>query len=309
LRLVTRRDAREVAVTLGRASVVIGLCTIPAADAAAAQRNDAAPSSCTPSAALTRVAELPEGSGAAASRSAPGRIWVHNDSGKPILMALDESGAVAGRVAIAGIEIEDWEAIAVGPCGSNGSCLYIADIGDNDGSRERISVHRVPEPAKPAGSLEIAESFHASYPEGPQDAEALLVAPDGAMYVVTKGETGPVALYRFPKDAKPGATVRLERVAQGSPTSAKAQRVTDGSISPDGEWVALRTNGAVSFYRASEFVAGKWKETKRVDLTPLKEPQGEGVALAAGNVIYLVGEGGGKGQGGTFARFVCAPGA
>ena len=42
--------------------------------------------------------------------------------------------------------------------------------------------------------------------------------------------------------------------------------------------------------------------------TPLKEPQGEGVALGADHAVFIAGEGGGKGQPGTFARFTCAPG-
>jgi hypothetical protein len=41
-----------------------------------------------------------------------------------------------------------------------------------------------------------------------------------------------------------------------------------------------------------------------VDLKPLKEPQGEGVALGNGT-IFLAGEGGGRA--GTFARFACDP--
>ena len=55
------------------------------------------------------------------------------------------------------------------------------------------------------------------------------------------------------------------------------------------------------------FVAGNWREIRGVDLKPLGEPQGEGITLAADNTVYLTGEGGGKGQAGTFTRFTCAP--
>src|SRR5687768_17747686 len=44
------------------------------------------------------VAELPEGSGLAASRRASGRFWSHNDSGEPVLFALDTNGRVTGRL-------------------------------------------------------------------------------------------------------------------------------------------------------------------------------------------------------------------
>src|SRR5690606_3425039 len=92
-----------------------------------------------------RVQDLVEGSGAAASARTPGRVWTHNDSGDGGLIALDERGTVTARVALPGIRIEDWEALAVGPCPA-GSCLFIGDIGDNDAERDRVTIYRTPEP-------------------------------------------------------------------------------------------------------------------------------------------------------------------
>ena len=43
-------------------------------------------------------------------------------------------------------DFEDWEAIAVGPCGSR-TCLFVGDIGDNKARRKHITIHRVTEPA------------------------------------------------------------------------------------------------------------------------------------------------------------------
>ena len=101
---------------------------------------------------LVRVTELPEGSGLAASRRTPGRFWSHNDSGDPVLFALDNDGRVVGRVRMSGAAVEDWEAIAVGACPS-GSCIYVADIGDNDAERNQITVYRIPEPSDTSGSV------------------------------------------------------------------------------------------------------------------------------------------------------------
>ena len=261
---------------------------------------------CRPAGALVRIPELPEGSGLAVSSRVPGRLWAHNDSGDPVLIALDERGSVTGRVRLTGAAVEDWEAIAAGPCG-DGSCLHVADIGDNDARRKRITVYRLPEPAGTTGSASVSDVFHATYPDRPHDAEALLITPDGRLYIVTKGETGPVALYRFPRELRSGGTVQLERVGEaGSNKAAKTSRITDGAISPDGQWTALRTRSSLAFYRTSELLAGQWREANRVDLAVLKEPQGEGIALGANNVVFLAGEGGGKGQPGTFARFTCA---
>ena len=262
---------------------------------------------CRPTGSLSPLPGLTEASGLAVSRRVPGRLWTHNDSGEPVLFALDAGGSVTGRVRLSGARVEDWEAIAVGPCGT-GSCIHVADIGDNDARRSRITVYRVPEPEGVSGSATVADVFHATYPDGAHDAEALLVGGDGRLYIVTKGETGPVTIYRFPAQLQPGATVRLERVASAASTKSDADsRITDGAVSPDGQWVVLRTLSGLSFYRASDLLAGHWRASRRVDLTSLKEPQGEGVALGADNTVFVAGEGGKKGQPGTFARFSCAP--
>jgi hypothetical protein len=261
---------------------------------------------CKPVGALVRVAELPEGSGLAASRRTPGRFWSHNDSGDPVLVALDDAGRVTGRLRIDGATVEDWESVAVGPCPS-GSCIYLADIGDNDAERDRITIYRILEPAAANGSVKVSDVFHATYPDGAHDAESLLIAPDGRLHIVTKGETGPVSMYRFPNDLKTGTTVRLERVGEPreSRPAAENDRVTDGAVSPNGQWVALRSLNSVTFYRAAELLTGKWREVGRVSLTIVREPQGEGVTFGSDSTVYLMSEGGGKKQPGAFARLTC----
>jgi hypothetical protein len=209
-------------------------------------------------------------------------------------------------VQVTGAKVEDFEAIAVGPCGA-ASCLYLGDIGDNEAGRKRITIYRMPEPQAASGSAAVAEAFHATYPDGAHDAEALLIGGDGRLYVVTKGDTGPIAIYRFPAALRAGATVALDRVGAPAATRPGAEsRVTDGAVSPDGQWAVLRTGSSLTFYRAADLLSGQWREASRIDLAPLKEPQGEGVTLGADNAVFLAGEGGGKGKPGTFARFACA---
>lgn len=278
-----------------------------AAGTLARGRQDLPSPQCRVHGTTTTVAELVEGSGAAASRRYPGRIWAHNDSGEPAVVALDARGMVLGRVQLTGAQVEDWEAAAVGPCPA-GSCLYIGDIGDNGADRERITVYRVPEPAAVHGTVAIGEVFHARYPDGPHDAEALFVTPDGDIFIVTKGETGPVALYRFPRSRPPGRTVTLERV--GRPREGgevdRDERITDAAVSPDGRWMVLRTRDTLLIHPAVRLAAGDWREAARVDLEDLDEPQGEGVTFGDDTTLMLVGEGGGKSRPGTFARVTCS---
>ena len=290
---------------------VIVVCAViaagmPATGWTASQANSAP--ACKPAGSTMRLAELPEASGLVASRVTPGRLWAHNDSGKPEIVALDAKGTVLGRVSISGAALDDWEALASGAC-EKGTCLYIGDIGDNNGTRSEIIIYRVPEPVKAGGSAQVDGVFRAAYPDGAHDAEALLAAPDGTLYIVTKGETGHIALYRFPRELRAGTAMRLERV--GAPLSkgepAQDARITDGAISSDGEWVVLRTRTALTFYRAAEFLKGNFRADRGADLKPLGEPQGEAVAFGpSNNTVYVAGEGGGKSQPGTLSVLSCA---
>ena len=187
-----------------------------------------------------------------------------------------------------------------------GSCLYIADIGDNEAERKRITIHRLPEPSNES-SVPVKETFHATYPDGAHDAETLLVAPDGGMFIVTKGETNAVGLYRFPRELRPGANHQLERVSRtrASGKAAETERITDGAVSPDGTWVVLRSRHSFAMHRAADLFAGNWTDAGRVDLRAVGEAQGEGIAIAADGTVYLTGEGGKKSQPGTIAKYAC----
>jgi hypothetical protein len=262
---------------------------------------------CRLPAALARLPGLSEASGVAASRTTPGRFWTHNDSSEPVLFALDTRGSITGQLRLLGATVEDWEAVAVGPCES-GSCIYVADIGDNNGGRDRITVYRVAEPRDLTGPVQV-DAFHATYPDGARDAESLLVTTDGRLYIVSKGNKAPVSLYRFPNALRAGTTVRLERVGEPRDPQAPAanDRITDGAVSPDNRWVVLRGARTLTFYRTADLLAGHWREAGRIPLASLKEPQGEGVTFGADGSVYLVGEGGGRGRPGTFAQLACTP--
>jgi hypothetical protein len=264
-------------------------------------------SRCRISAQLVRARELPEGSGVAASRRTPGVFWAHNDSGDPVVFALDQKGSVTGRIRVTGAQVDDWEDIAVGPCGPS-SCLYIADIGDNSGKRKHITLYRTPEPAPSDAATASVEIFHATYPDGAHDAEALFVTPESDVFVVTKGDPGPVALYRFPRPLASGEPQQLQRVGEplASGNIDAKDRPTGADISQDGRWVAVRTTDHVRFYPAADLIAGRWREAFRTDLTALDEPRGEGVTFAANGAVILVGEGGGlTRRPGTFAILAC----
>jgi hypothetical protein len=264
-------------------------------------------SNCRIAGKMVRLDGLPEGSGVAASRRAPGVFWAHNDSGDPVIFAVDSQGTIKNRVRVTGATVDDWEDIAVGPC-AQGSCVYIADIGDNSVSRKHITLYRVAEPAPGETATSPAEAFHAAYSDGPHDAEALFVVGNSDVFIITKGDPGSVALYRYPPPLKPGTTVQLQRIGEPK-ASGKVDaknRPTAADVSPDGQWVAVRTTHWIAFYRTSDLIAGRWLEAFRTDVSDLDEPRGEGVTFADNHTLVLVGEAGGLLKGpGTFARLAC----
>jgi hypothetical protein len=266
--------------------------------AAATEQHDEV--GCKPVGSLTALPGLPEASGVVASRRTGGVLWTLNDSGDPQLVAVGTDGSLKGRVRITGANVQDWEALSPAQCNGR-ACLYIGDIGDNNASRKSITVYRVPEPA--VGDKETApvETFTATYPDGPHDAEALFVGRDGELMIVTKEK--PSAVYRFPSPLRAGTTVTLEAAGM-----LPIQSVTDAATSRDGEWIAVRTNGELFFFRHEEFTLGA--HGTPVKLEKVGEPQGEGVAVGENGRLYLVGEGGKNHQPGTLATLECSyPGA
>jgi hypothetical protein len=232
-------------------------------------------------------------------------LWTHNDSGQPILYRVGFDGRARSQVMVTGANVVDWEDIAAGPCPGGGRCLYVADIGDNNASRANVTIYRFPEPASgDRQTLLPPDALTASYPEGAQDAEALFVLPDGGVYVVTKGETGPIAVYEVPRTAQAGGAMR--RVAQLTPARVdRPNRITSAAASPDGQWLALRTLRTLSFYRTGNLSAGSLGAPLTVDLRGLREPQGEAVEFGREGVIHLSSEGGQRETPAYLARLVC----
>jgi len=245
---------------------------------------------------------LAETSGAAQGRRHPELFWTHGDSGASEVFAIDAAAKVAGRVRVDGARVGDWEDIAAARC-STGPCLYIADIGDNHAARKSVTVYRVPEPDARDATTKPAETFQARYPDGPNDAEAIFVLAPDQVYVVTKGSTGPITLYRFPMTASGGQAPAMQKVRElASGRVGRHENVTGASASPDGRWVAIRSHGAVAFFRSPDLL-GNGGPAFKMDLKQLGEPQGEGLSLGPDGEVILTSEAGRKSP--TVARLRC----
>jgi hypothetical protein len=186
---------------------------------------------------------ITESSGLVASSTMSGSFWTHNDSGgRPFIYCLESHGRSCGGYAVSGASIFDWEDIARGPGPEPGtSYLYVGDIGDNTESRSSVVVYRVPEPS--GGPPAQAAEFVLTYPDGPHDAETLLVHPDtGDLYIISKGSDPVVYVARAPLSSttmKIAGKVRIPGLLPGP---------TGGDVSSNGRRVVLSLySGAVEF--------------------------------------------------------------
>ena len=216
---------------------------------------------------LSGPARMEELSGLAVSRTYPGIVWGHGDSGQPpVLWALDlergelafppylakkfDDGASWPGLTLEGASNIDWEDLTT----LNG-WLYLGEFGNNGNARRDLGLWALPEPnpraterQRPAFFL----PFH--YPEQQRfpaetwvfDAEALFADPErNALYLITKHrKAGDVRrfipgakLYRIPLDGAGRASTALTLVDQHEEMTA----VTAAELSPSGAWLAVLT--------------------------------------------------------------------
>jgi hypothetical protein len=166
-------------------------------------------------------ANVTESSGVVASRVNPGVYWTHNDSGDgPMLYAFDRNGRSYGRWRVRRARAVDWEDIAIGPGPKRGRpYLYVGDIGDNARNRREVVVYRIEElrtsSCKSGCSTGAATTSRLRYPNGPNNAEALLVHPaTGDLYIVSKAPSADprIGVYRARGPLVAGRPVTMTQV-------------------------------------------------------------------------------------------------
>jgi len=249
-----------------------------------------------------------EASGLAFSRAHNDVLWTHNDSGDgPTLYAMDRSGRDLGSWRVIGADAKDWEDVAVGPCADTSrSCLYIADMGNNDRARNDLVIYRVPEPdVDMAGgqSNQVtarAEAFRFRYPDGSLDAESLLVHPQtGDVYIISKRLDGPSVLYHMPMPLDADREVVLERLGGRAFFDVPMMQglTTGASFAPSGTRFVVRTYLDAFEFQVSdgpqpESVRDAFLVAEVPHTSLLGEAQGEAVTYdPTGTTLWTVSEG------------------
>src|SRR3954471_19350232 len=173
---------------------------VPAAAEDASSRADATPADATPADATPTHTQcqvtdprLPELSGLAVVDD---RMVVMNDGGEELAVYVLDAACQAVDVRTAPIDPYAPEDLAVGA----DNTVWLADVGDTRVNRPTVALLAL----RPDGSTGV---FRMTYPDGPHDAESLLLAPDGTPYLVTKDILGASGVYRPTSALVDGGTV------------------------------------------------------------------------------------------------------
>jgi hypothetical protein len=247
---------------------------------------------------------LNEISGIAASRRNPRIVWMVEDSGSAaVVHAVNDEARLVATFGVGGAAL-DYEDMAIGPGPMAGvDYLYIADIGDNDGSRSSIVIYRAPEPEvgwdQPfvTSALERVEPLPMTYPPGDIDnAEAIFVDPDTAdLYLITRnGFTKPNTIFRLTAPQTPAVTRTLERLGMIYAGDGTDIAVSSAAISRDGRHIAIRALRAINFWNrpAGMSIVETILRTTPCDASLGEEEKGESITFApAGDGYFTISEG------------------
>lgn len=246
-------------------------------------------------------AELSELSGLFISKD--NLFFVHNDSGDTSrFFAIDAKGNLVSTLYFKGdasnkhYGVTDCEDIAGGPGPvKNKTYIYLGDIGDNGNNRPYVTVYRFPEPSKSSGKMQIAsEAVQLKYPNGPQDAETLMIDPISKELIIISKRQDTVGIYSASLNFKNKDTVTMKK--QGSlflPGRGLFKYVVSGDISRDGRQIILKTYTDVYYWLRN----GKESMSQALQRTPTKlpykpEPQGEAIGFTPdGKAYYCISEG------------------
>lgn len=269
--------------------VLPGISPLPtAADRPAAASSPGGSARAGPVAAAVRVVaprvlctmddrRIPESSGLAASAD---RLWTVNDGGSALqVFELDRACRVRD-VITADIDPYDVEDLARAADGT----FWLADTGDNGLDRGTVALERI----RPDGTAAL---FRVTYPDGPHDAEALLLTPSGQLFLATK-EPLSTGIYTPDGELSRSRPTPLRKVASigllptgtaGGPVGTAGQvLVTGGAVAPDGRSVALRTyTDAYVFEAPDGDVEAALRSGRKTRVALPATAQGEAVAYSA----------------------------
>ncbi|MEZ0539423.1 hypothetical protein [Fibrella arboris] len=233
--------------------------------------------------------DLSESSGIAASPQNPGYFWTQEDSGNPNeIQLINQEGDVVGAYTLAGLTNRDWEEITVGPGPIPGKrYVYVAEIGDNQLRYSTKIIYRFLEPTLDTTRLPVRETITAidsiklTLPDGPKNAEAILLDP-GTLDLYLLSKEAYCVLYKASYPQSLTQTTMMEKLLV-----TPLDYLTAAAMSPDGKEMLIRTYDQLFYFtrQPGESVVDALKRPPL--LLPLaQEAQGEAIGWAANGAGY-----------------------
>jgi len=224
-----------------------------------------------------------------------GLIWTINDSGgKNIVYGLNPaSGEVEREVRILNAKNRDWEAMA-----SDGKFVYIADVGNNHGTRMDLGIYKVPVSFFDSASSKVdAEKIYFAWPEqkyfiksthnNPWDCEAMLVFGDSLVLFTKDWVKRKTRMYVLSKE--PGK--QMARYHSGFDAGVL---VTGASLSPDYKTLVMSAYYAYDPYllvfynfKGMDFFKGSYK---KIEYPVYHDAQTEGICFKGNDSILVSAE-------------------
>lgn len=227
---------------------------------------------------ISRISDdkIVEASGLAVSAQVPDLAYTLNDSGnKPMVYAIKIStGQTVGRADLSRYDLEDTESLYVDPRGQ----MWVGDLGDNDHSRNDVSILRFPEPGLGVHKIRTAERFGIRYSDGRVDVEGMLVNPvSGQVFLASRNRLGGAGTMYALSSLQPGARNMATNMEVEIPAD-----VSDATFSTDGSVALLRTPSSVWIANPQG-----WKLIEQIKLP--RPQKSESITFERGDQTFLVG--------------------
>lgn len=208
-------------------------------------------------------------------------FWLHNDSGDSAqIFAIDNKGKHLGKFSLKNIENRDWEDITVGPGSSDGqSYIYIGEIGDNESIYAVKYIYKIKEPQinfdkVPYDSIiHDVEMIAYKYPDGPRDAETLMIDPLTMNLIIVSKREESVHVYMllFPQNTD---SINIPQQISTLPIT----QVTGGDISNSGKKIIMKNYDNIYYWlrKPGQSLRDAFSQFPE-HLTYIVEPQGEAI--------------------------------
>lgn len=272
---------------------------------------------------LLNAKNMTESSGLAVSKNFSNRMYSHNDSGGgAYFYQMNLTGGDLKKITLKNTDATDYEDMAIGPCENQKTCLYIANIGDNDAKRSSISVVLLEEVENFATTVNPLKVLQLNYPNGAHNAEAMVVHPNGDLFIFSKESNSSKAksteIFTVSKSQIDQAQGKLILKSVGfidipylnKEYKEKQKIITGASISEDGSRFLLLTYknafefsiNLLSHIPATQSLVEN-VDYKKIAFTALEKQ--EAIAYLPGDQSFYVTSEDSKKKGAPILKFTC----